>query len=317
MHSRLPGFIVAIVLAGGAVLFAQALAGGAQAPLPIPNLPRAADSVCPDSNPLAIHACGLEHAKSFKPPRTADGKPNFSGAWGGSQAAHENLEAHPKLPDDGGGPSVIVDPADGKVPVQPWAEVKRLENKARYIDQNAQCFQSGVPRHLYMGSYQFLQTPVNIVLLSEETNAVRIIKLDGSPHVGKDILLWQGDSRGHFESDTLVVETTNQNGMPRLDQVGHFYTDAAVVTERFVMVDMNTILYEATINDPLVYTRPFTMAFALRRNTRPGYELWEESCYEGEANSEHLRNIGYRNYPGFSSKDAQVAKDAYERSRSK
>jgi len=213
----------------------------AQATLPIPNLPRAADSVCPDSNPLAIHTCGLEHAKTFTPPRTTDGKPDFSGAWGGSQAAHENLEAHPKLPDDGGGPSVIIDPADGKVPIQPWAEVKRLENKARYIDQNAQCFQSGVPRHLYMGSYQFLQTPSNIVLLSEETNAVRIIKLDGSPHVGKDILLWQGDSRGHFEGETLVVETTNQNGMPRLDQVGHFYTDAAVVTERFAMVDMNAM----------------------------------------------------------------------------
>ena len=285
--------------------------------MPIPDLPRAADSVCPDSNPLAIHACGLEHAKTFKAPRTADGKPDFSGAWGGSQAAHENLESHPKLPDDGGGPSVIIDPADGKVPIQPWAEVKRLENKARYIDQNAQCFQSGVPRHLYMGSYQFLQTPTDIVLLSEETNAVRIVKLDGRPHVGKDIVLWQGDSRGHFEGDTLVVETTNQNGMPRLDQVGHFYTDAAVVTERFTMFEANTILYEVTMNDPLVYTRPFTMAFALRRNTRPGYELWEESCYEGEANSEHLRNIGYRNYPGFSSKDAQIAKDAYERSRSK
>ena len=317
MPGRFPGLIVAIVLTGGVVLLAQATARGQEAALPIPDLARTPESVCPDNNPLAIHTCGLEKAKTFKMPRTADGKPDFSGAWGGSQAAHENLEAHPKLPDDNGGPSVIIDPADGRVPIQPWAEVKRLENKARYIDQNAQCFVSGVPRHLYMGSYQFLQTPTHIVLQSEETNAVRIVKLDGSPHVGKDILLWQGDSRGHFEGDTLVVETTNQNGMPRLDQVGHFITDAAVVTERFTMFEMNSILYEATINDPLVYTRPFTMAIALHRNTRPGYELWEESCYEGESNAEHLRNLGYRNYPGFSSKDAQIAKDAYERSRSK
>ena len=317
MHARPLALIVALTLSAPALSFAQAPARGQQAALPIPDLPRTAESVCPDNNPLAVHACGLEHAKTFKPPRTADGRPDFSGAWGGSQAAHENLESHPRLPDDSGGPSVIIDPADGKVPVQPWAEVKRLENKARYIDQNAQCFQSGVPRHLYMGSYQFLQTPTHMVLLSEETNAVRIIQLDSSPHVGKDITLWQGDSRGHFDGDTLVVETTNQNGMPRLDQAGHFYTEAAVVTERFTIYDANSILYEATMNDPLVYTRPFTMAFALHRNTRPGYELWEESCYEGEANSEHLRNIGYRNYPGFTSTDAQIAKDAYERSHPK
>jgi hypothetical protein len=290
----------------------------AQAPATtIPDIPPTADSVCPNNNPKEVHACALEHAKTFTPPRTTDGKPNFSGAWGGSQAAHENLEAHPRTPDDNGGPSVVIDPADGKVPIQPWAEVKRLENKARYIDQNAQCFQSGVPRHLYMGTYQFLQTPTHLVMLSEETNAVRIIRLDAGAHVGKDILLWQGDSRGHFEGNVLVVETTNQNGMPRLDQAGRFYTDAAVVTERFTMYDVNSILYEATINDPLVYTRPFTIAVALHRNTRPGYELWEESCYEGESNSESLRNIGYRNYPGFSSKDAKIAREAYEGSRGK
>jgi hypothetical protein len=315
LRSGMFGVVVALTLgaAGGAVSHAQM--PGAEPE--IPDLAPARGSACPDNNPLAVRACGREKAKTFKPPRTADGKPDFSGFWRGSQVGHENLEAHPRTPDDVGGPAFIVEPADGKVPVQPWAEAKRLENKARYIDQNAQCFQSGVPRHLYMGSYQFLQTPTHIVLQSEETNAVRIVKLDGSPHIGKDILLWQGDSRGHFEGDTLVVETTNQNGMPRLDQAGHFFTDAAVVTERFTMFEQDSILYEATVADPLVYTRPFTIVSGLRRNTTPGFELWEESCFEGEANSEHLRNIGYRNYPGFSSKDAEIAKEAYERSRSK
>jgi len=284
---------------------------------PIPDIRPTEGSVCPDNNPLAIQACGRQQARRFKPPRTPDGKPDFSGFWRGSQVPHESLEAHPTTPDDTGGPSAVVDPADGIVPIQPWAEAKRLENKARYIDQNAQCFQSGVPRHLYMGSYQFLQTPTHIVMQSEETNAVRIVKLDGSPHIGKDIVLWQGDSRGHFEGDTLVVETTNQNGMPRLDQAGRFFTDAAVVTERFTLFEQDSILYEATIDDPLVYTRPFTIAIGLRRNTTPGFELWEEACFEGEANSEHLRNIGYRNYPGFSSHDAQIAKEAYEGSQSK
>jgi len=305
---------LALTVAGAASAYAQTRGGQVAE---IPDIRPTPDSVCPDNNPKAILACGRQQARSFKAPRTADGKPDFSGFWRGSQVPHEDLEAHPRSPDDTGGPSAVVDPADGRVPIQAWAEAKRLENKARYIDQNAQCFQSGVPRHLYMGSYQFLQTPTHIIMQSEETNAVRIIKLDGSPHIGKDILLWQGDSRGHFDGETLVVETTNQNGMPRLDQAGHFFTDAAVVTERFTLFEPNSMLYEVTIDDPLVYTRPFTLAIGLRRYTAEGYELWEEACFEGEANAEHLRNLGYRNYPGFSSQDAQIAKDAYERSQSK
>ena len=90
-------------------------------------------------------------------------------------------------------------------------------------------------------------------------------------------------------------------------------TDAAVVTERFTMFEKNSLLWEITINDPLVYTRPFTMASALRRNTRAGFEIWEEACYEGEANSDHLRNLGYRTYPGISSAEAQKLKDAFQR----
>jgi hypothetical protein len=226
---------------------------------------------------------------------------------------HENLEAHPKTPDDNGGPSYVIDPPDGIVPIQAWAEEKRKENRAKYIDQNAQCFQSGVPRHLYMGAYQFIQTPTHLVLLSEESNAYRNVILDGRPHRGKDILTWQGDSRGTWDGDTLVVVTKHQNGRPWLDQQGRFYTDAATVTERFTMFEPNSILYEATIDDPLVYTRPFTIANGLRRNMRPGYEIWEESCYEGESNTQHLRNIGYRTYPGFTSEQARAAKDAFER----
>jgi len=279
----------------------------------IPSIPPTPKSVCPENNPLPLLACARERAKTFTPPRTADGKPNLSGYWGGTQAPHENLEAHPRTPDDNGGPSFVVDPPDGKVPMQAWAEVQRRENRARYIDQNAQCFQSGVPRHLYMGAYQFLQTPTRLVQLSEETNAFRNIILDGRPHVGKDIVLWQGDSRGRWDGNTLVVETRNQNGRVFLDQQGRFLTDAGTVIERFTLFEPDSILWEITITDPLVYTRPFTMVSALRRNPRQDFEIWEESCYEGEANSAHLRTLGYKTNPGVSSRDAQIAKDAFER----
>ena len=308
MGNRCFGVVSASALAS--VLLVIPPGAAAQA---IPPVAPTQGSACPDNNPRAVLACAREQAKTFKAPRTKDGKPDLSGYWGGTQVPHENLEAHPRTPDDNGGPSFIVDAPDGKVPIQAWAEAQRAENRARYIDQNAQCFQSGVPRHLYMGQYQFLQTPTRLVQLSEETNAYRNIALDGRPHVGKDIVLWQGDSRGHWEGETLVVETRNQNGRAFLDQQGRFVTDAAVITERFTMFEPNSLLWEITINDPLVYTRPFMMASALRKNTRAGFELMEEACYEGEANSAHLRNLGYRTYPGISSKEAQALKDAFER----
>jgi hypothetical protein len=264
-------------------------------------------------NPVEILRCGREAAKSFNPPKTADGKPDFSGYWGGAQNPHENLEAHPRTPDDNGGPSALVDPPDGKVPIQPWAEAKRAENRKLYIDQNAQCFMSGVPRHLYMGAYQFIQTPTRLVMLSEEANAFRIVYLDDTPPLGSGITLWQGDSRGRWEGNTLVVVTKNQNGNAWLDQQGRFITDAATVTERFTMFEANGILYEVTIDDPLVYTRPFTIALGLRKNTQPGREIWEESCYEGEQNTQYLRKLGYTTYPGFTAAQARAAKEAFER----
>ena len=126
---------------------------------------------------------------------------------------------------------------------------------------------------------------------------------------------------GFVTFNTLGVYTFSPQGALRFegsltpagDGICWFVTDAAVITERFTMFERNSLLWEITIDDPLVYTRPFTMASALRRNTREGFEIWEESCYEGEANSNHLRNLGYRTYPGISSKEAQALKDAFER----
>jgi len=270
-------------------------------------------SVCPDDSPAKFHACAKEAAMKFNPPRTPDGQPDLSGYWRHRTPAHEDLEEHPREVDDSGGPSVLVDPPDGKVPMQAWADAKRQEYAAKYIDQNIQCYVSGVPRHLYMGAYQFLQTKDYIMISSEETRAYRMVTLDGRPHIGKNILLWQGDSRGRWEGNTLVIETTNQNGMVWLDQQGRFYTDEAKVVERITFLDANTVHFEATLTDPNVYTRPFTMAFPLRRNLTQGYQIMEESCYEGEANVQHLNALGFRKYPGTTAKEARAAKEAFER----
>lgn len=292
----------------------QLWAQTAPAPAAPPAAPQAAPSVCPDDHHANFHACALAAAKTFNPPRTAEGMPDLSGLWRRRSAAHEDMEAHPRNPDDAGGPSAVVVPADGKAPMQPWADVRRRENAQRYLHHNAACLLSGVPVTMYMTTlYQFQQTKDHLVVLSEESHAYRVIPTDGRPHVGAGIRLWQGDSRGRWEGNTLVVDTTNQRAKGFLDQRGRFMTEAAKVTERFTLVDVNTLHYQVTIDDPHVYTQPFTLAMAMRRNTQPDAEIWEEACYE--SNSDHMGsfgNVGYSIYPGITAAEAQQLRRAFE-----
>ena len=92
--------------------------------------------------------------------------------------------------------------------------------------------------------------------------------------------LWMGDGRGRWEGNTLVVDTTNLNAKSRLDVIGDFFSDNAHIVERFIFVDANTMNYEATITDPTVFTRPWTMRVAQRR--MPDEEFWEWACHEGD-----------------------------------
>jgi hypothetical protein len=275
-----------------------------------------AASVCPDDNHATFHACALAAARTFNPPRTADGEPDLSGYWRRRVAAFEDFEAHPRTPDDSGGPDVVVDPADGKVPMQPWADAKRKENAAKYLHHNAACLLAGGAGTMYMANlYQFLQTRDYFLVIGEGLSAhpYRIVPLDGRPHIGAGIRLWQGDPVGRWEGNTLVIETTNQNGRPFVDQRGRFFTEEARTLERLTLVDANTMHYEATFEDPNVYTRPFTMAFAYRRNAVQGAEVWEEACYE--ANQEQMelfRNNGLRVYPGISAAEARELRRTWE-----
>jgi hypothetical protein len=276
-------------------------------------------SVCPDDNHAAFHVCAQKSAPSFNPPRTPDGKPDFRGYWRRRVAAFEDLEAHPRTPDDSGGPSVVVDPADGKVPMQPWADARRKENAAKYLHHNAACFLAGAVGTMYMANlYQFLQTGDHLVVMGEGLSAhpYRIIPLDGRPHISGKVALWQGDPRGRWEGNTLVIETTNQDAGPFVDQRGRFYTEEVRTTERLTMIDANTIHFAATIDDPNVYTRPFTIAFAFRRNAAPGAEVWEEACYEYNGEQMQLfRNSGLGIYPGISANEARALKQAWEARR--
>ncbi len=273
------------------------------------------DSVCPDDNHAAFHACALEAASDFEAPRNAYGDPDLSGIWRRRAAAHESIEAHVETLDDNGGPSIIVDPPSGVAPMQPWAEAQRRQNRAQYVHHNAICRLDGVPLTMYMtGTLQFLQNADYFLVQGEEAHAYRMIRVDGSSgHIGEDIRLWNGDSRGYWDGSTLVVETANQNARAWLDQRGRFFTDEARVVERFTLIDANTLHYQATLDDPNVYTQPFTIAFAYRRADVDSWELLEEACYE---NNEHARarffNVGYEIYPGITGAEARRLRSVWE-----
>jgi hypothetical protein len=244
--------------------------------------------------------------KIWNPPRTSDGQPDIQGFWAnqGRRLATYNIEAMEGASEthtlisgvQSDAHSLIVDPADGKIPYQPWARAKRqdvFENhdnptKLEHVDPHTRCFLSGIPRMFYQGTFQILQSPGYVVVLQEFNHAHRIVHLDGRPHIPENIKLWMGDSRGRWEGNTLLVDVTSKNDRTRFDIVGDFHSDAVRIRERFTFVDQGTIRYEATFEDPQVYTRPFTMALRFGR-VMPGegatsYELMEEACHEGERN---------------------------------
>ena len=257
-----------------------------------------AQAPCPQE-PAQFHPCALEKARTFMPSRTPDGKPDFQGFWRGQPAATENIEEHPKTDDDDGGRTLIVDPADGRIPYQPWALQQVRDNRAHYVEPNAACFPSGVPRSMYVPTQiEIRQNASTVAILFERAHTYRIIPTDGRAHAEPRIVLWQGDSRGRWEGNTLVVDVTNQNGRAWLDQAGHFYTAAAHMVERMTLVDPNTIHYQVTIDDPAAFTKPWTMAFPLRRNRTPGFALLEEACHEGERSTDRLLRLGFKIYPG-------------------
>ena len=184
----------------------------------------------------------------------------------------------------------IVDPPEGKIPYTPEARAKALDMGKNHMfeEPEAHCFQSGVPHSGYQHfGFQVVQDPGYLVLLYEYAHSNRIIPTDGRPHIRPDIHLFMGDSVGRWEGDTLVIDTTNQNGKTWFDMVGNFTTPTMHVVERLLPVDSNTVKYEATIDDPAIYTRPWKIAGEWGRRPDREYEQMEFACHEGNQDLHH------------------------------
>jgi len=173
----------------------------------------------------------------------------------------------------------------------PEAEAEKRDRQQRrgYEDPEAHCHLPGVPRGLEQpaGLYpvQIIQDEKYVALLHEYVHDVRIIPTDNSAHP-KTYWAWDGDSRGRWEGDTFVVDVTNFNGRTWLDMAGNFVDQNEHVVERFTLTDPDTIVYEATITDPTVFTKPVQERFTLRRVPKE-QQILEYSCLEGERSLQH------------------------------
>jgi hypothetical protein len=224
--------------------------------------------------------------------RTAEGKPDMQGFWTPrfNQAIFEVQDHSRPLTGKGPGNGAIVDPADGRIPYKPEAaaKAKDLVDNHMYLEPEAHCYMSGVPHSAYQQyGYQILQSPGYFVFETEYAHSYRIIPTDGRPHISPDIKLFMGDSVGKWVGDTLVIDTTNQNGKTWFDMAGNFTTQAIHVVERITPVDSNLIDYEATIEDPTIYTQPWKIAGQLSRHPDKNMEIMEFACYEGNQDLHH------------------------------
>jgi len=207
----------------------------------------------------------------YKPQRTADGQPDLQGIWEVRTSPDKDLEK-PK--------GFIVEPKNGKIPYLPAALAQKKQNEkiSATADPLGKCYMPGVPRiNLLSYPFQIFQTPTQIAIAYEYIHNWRNIYLKRDKHL-EAIDFWQGDSIGHWEGDTLVVDVGDFNDQTWFDKAGDFHSDQLHVTERYTRTGPDTLLYEATIQDPKTFSMPWTIRAEMRRNTQPNARLMEYEC---------------------------------------
>ncbi len=237
---------------------------------------------------LAVNL-GAGQDQAYQAPRTADGKPDMNGIWQALGSANYNIEGH------AAGSSPIVElgalgaiPAGlgvvegGEIPYRPEALEQRNKNGENWLtsDPALKCFMPGIPRATYMPfPFQIVQTEEYVLIAYEFASASRVVYMN-RPDFESPFDTWMGHSRGHWEGDTLVVDVTSFVDTTWFDRAGNFHSDGLRVVERYTPVNSGVLMYEATIEDPAVFTRPWKISLPLYRRVDENMQLLEFKCVE-------------------------------------
>ena len=211
--------------------------------------------------------------------RTADGKPDLSGVWQAVNSAAWDIQDHSGQLGVPPGQGVV---EGGEIPYLADSMAKKKDNfahRATADPAEANCYQPGVPRATYMPfPFEIVQTPKQVAILYEFAHAVRNIPMDGTPHPDGLPDTWMGDSRGHWEGDTLVIDVRNFNDQTWFDHAGNFHSDDLHVVERYTLSGADHIQYEATIEDPKVFSKPWKISMPLYRRMEKNARVLEYEC---------------------------------------
>ncbi len=237
-----------------------------------------------------MSSCETCHESHLDPSRSTEvRKPDLNGIWQAIGTAHWDLEAHearqgplPALGALGAVPAGIGVVEGGTIPYRPDAEAQRKENQESWLsrDPAVKCFLPGVPRATYMPfPFQIVQSKDVVLIAYEFASAARIIYMD-RPDFESPIDTWMGHSIGRWEGETLVVDVTSQVPDTWLDSSGNFHSEALRVQERYTPSGRDVLMYEATIEDPNLFTRPWTIRLPLYRRLEKNAQLLEFKCVE-------------------------------------
>jgi hypothetical protein len=236
---------------------------------------------------LALALTGAQGVPAAEPagavgriPRLPNGKPDFSGIWQTTSAAEYDLEPHPARHDAPPGQGIV---EGDEIPYLPAALAQKQKNfeTRGTADPRLKCWTLGTPRGIYYQEpFQIFERAQDLTLVFEFGDSVRTIHTDGTLHpVDTDNEFWLGDSRGHWEGDTLVVDVRDFNDLTWLDSAGDFHSEALHMIERWRYLDVNTIEYKATLEDPRVFSKPWNISVLLDRHREKNFQLIENYCY--------------------------------------
>lgn len=241
---------------------------------------------------VLLAGCGTapsEESTTSGAPSDIYGQPDLNGIWQALGTAHWDIEAHEaqmgpvvRMGALGAVPAGLGIVEGGPIPYQPWAQQRKAENQADWLNRDpaVKCYMPGIPRATYMPfPFQIIQGKDTIIFAYEFAAASRVVYMN-RPDFEHPFEAWMGHSRGHWEGDTLVIKVTSHVPDTWFDSAGNFHSEELVVEERYTRVSENVLDYQATLTDPQVFTRPWTISMPLYRRLEPNAQLLEFKCVE-------------------------------------